>query len=285
MARATVLGRLTWLVSRLSSVRDETLTARTLILDVPGWRGHLPGQHVDVRLTAEDGYSTERSYSIASAPQGSRLELTIQRLDDGEVSPYLTEVLSPGDPLELRGPIGGYFAWRPQDTNPVLLVGGGSGVVPLMAMVRTRITSGSTAPMRLIYSTRSPATLLYAGELQRAGARDANLNVVIAYTRAAPPGWAGEIGRLDAAGSGPWRHRGFLVSSALSAGRRDSWRARPACWSIRAGIRRRSGPSGSGQAEVRHERQLDGRQQARRGPARDLQRGSHRCGRLLRRMR
>ena len=198
MARAAVLGRLTWLVSRLSGVREETATARTLILDVPGWRGHLPGQHVDVRLTAADGYSTERSYSIASAPAGARLELTIQRLDDGEVSPYLTEVLALGDPLELRGPIGGYFAWRPADPAPVLLIGGGSGVVPLMAMVRTRITSGSTAPMRLIYSTRSPATLLYADELRRIAAHDADLTVDIAYTRAAPPGWAGEIGRLNA---------------------------------------------------------------------------------------
>jgi Oxidoreductase FAD-binding domain/Oxidoreductase molybdopterin binding domain len=120
-------GRLTWLVARLVAVRDETATARTLVFDVPGWPGHLPGQHVDLRLTAEDGYSTERSYSIASASEGNRVELTIERLDDGEVSPYLTQVLSPGDPLELRGPIGGYFAWHPDSSSPVLLVGGGSG--------------------------------------------------------------------------------------------------------------------------------------------------------------
>lgn len=198
MARAAVLGRLSWLVGQLADIRAETATARTLILDVPGWSGHLPGQHVDVRLTAADGYSTERSYSIASAPAGTRLELTIQRLDDGEVSPYLTEVLSRGDPLELRGPIGGYFAWRPAPSPPVLLIGGGSGIVPLMAMARTRIASGSTAPMRLVYSTRSPATLLYAAELQRIAAHDAGLKIDVVYSREAPAGRAGHPGRLDA---------------------------------------------------------------------------------------
>jgi ferredoxin-NADP reductase len=197
MARAAVLGRLSWLVARLADVRDETATARTLILEVPGWPGHLPGQHIDVRLTAEDGYSTQRSYSIASAPAGSQLELTIQRLDDGEVSPYLAEVLSRGDPLELRGPVGGYFAWHPADPAPVLLVGGGSGVVPLMAMVRTRIASGSQAPMRLIYSTRSPDTLLYAAELERIAAGGGGLSVDLVYTRAAPPGTRARTGRLD----------------------------------------------------------------------------------------
>jgi ferredoxin-NADP reductase len=198
MARAAVLGRLTWLVGRLVGTRDETATARTLVLDVPGWPGHRPGQHVDVRLTAEDGYSTERSYSIASAPDGTRVELTIERLDDGEVSPYLTEVFSVGDPLELRGPIGGYFAWPADSSTPVLLVGGGSGVVPLMAMARSWITERSKAPMRLIYSTRSPDTLLYAGELAGIAARGDGLTADIVYTRSAPTGWAGRPGRLDA---------------------------------------------------------------------------------------
>ena len=198
MARAAVLGRLTWLVGRLVSTRDETATARTLVFDVPGWPGHLPGQHVDVRLTAEDGYSTERSYSIASAPDGTGVELTIERLDDGEVSPYLTEVFSVGDPLELRGPIGGYFAWHPDSSAPVLLVGGGSGVVPLMAMARTWIAERSSAPMRLVYSTRSPATLLYNAELADIAARSDGLTADIVYTRSAPPGWAGRPGRLDA---------------------------------------------------------------------------------------
>jgi ferredoxin-NADP reductase len=156
MARAAVLGRLSWRAAQLVAVRGESATARTLVLDVPGWPGHLPGQHVDVRLTAEDGYSTQRSYSIASAPAGARLELTVERLENGEVSPYLTDELHPGDPLELRGPIGGWFVWHPGDLNPVLLLGGGSGVVPLMAMVRTRIATGSTTPMRLVYSTRTP---------------------------------------------------------------------------------------------------------------------------------
>jgi ferredoxin-NADP reductase len=200
MARAAVSGRLNWLVSQLAGVHDETSTARTLILNVPGWPGHVPGQHVDVRLTAEDGYSTERSYSIASAPDGARLELTVQRLDDGEVSPYLTETFSVGYPLELRGPIGGYFVWDPADASPALLIGGGSGVVPLMAMVRTRVAAGSAAPMRLIYSTRRPGTLLYSGELRRLAAGYSGLDVDIVYTRNAPPGWAGQVGRLDAAG-------------------------------------------------------------------------------------
>jgi ferredoxin-NADP reductase len=198
MARAAVLGRLNWLAGHLAGLRQETATARTLVLDVPGWTGHLPGQHVDIRLTAEDGYSTERSYSIASAPNGSHIELTVERLEDGEVSPYLTEVLSPGDPLELRGPIGGYFAWHPEDVSPVLLIGGGSGVAPLMAMARTRIASGSTAVMRLVYSTRSPATLLYAAEVQNLAARNDGLTADVIYTRAAPPGWNGPVGRLGA---------------------------------------------------------------------------------------
>ena len=198
MARAAVLGRLTWLAGHLVSTRDETATARTLVLDVPGLAGHLPGQHVDIRLTAEDGYSTERSYSIASAPGGSRIELTVERLDDGEASPYLTEVLRPGDLLELRGPIGGYFVWRAESKSPVLLIGGGSGVVPLMAMARTWIAEGSPAPMRLIYSTRSPGTLLYAAELEAITARGDALMADIVYTRSAPPGWARPVGRLDA---------------------------------------------------------------------------------------
>ncbi|MFC7650158.1 FAD-binding oxidoreductase [Streptosporangium lutulentum] len=138
MARATVLGRLTWRVATVAAVRDETQNARTIVLDLPDWPGHLAGQHVDVRLTAPDGYSTERSYSIASAPEGNRLELTVDLLPDGEVSPYLARVLSAGDPLEIRGPIGGWFVWRPERPEPVQLIAGGSGVVPLMAMIRTR---------------------------------------------------------------------------------------------------------------------------------------------------
>src|ERR1022692_4989301 len=169
MARAAVLGRLTWLVGTVAAVREETPTARTIVLDVPGWPGHQAGQHVDVRLTAPDGYSAQRSYSIASPPGApppgaATLELTVQRLADGEVSPYLADVLEPGDPLELRGPIGGWFVWDPS-RGPVLLVAGGSGVVPLMAMIRTRAETGSRTPFRLVYSVREPDMALYAGEL------------------------------------------------------------------------------------------------------------------------
>jgi ferredoxin-NADP reductase len=199
MARAAVLGRLNWRAAQLVAVRGESATARTLVLDVPGWPGHLPGQHVDVRLTAADGYSTQRSYSIASAPDDARLELTVERLENGEVSPYLTDVLQPGDPLELRGPIGGWFVWRPEELAPTLLTGGGSGVVPLMAMIRTRIARGSGTPMRLIYSTRGPDTLLYRQELHRLSDQDPALRVDLVYTRRAPAGWEGKVGRLDAA--------------------------------------------------------------------------------------
>jgi ferredoxin-NADP reductase len=198
MERAAVLGRLSWRAAQVLEVRDESASARTLVLDVPKWPGHLPGQHVDVRLTAEDGYSAQRSYSIASAPDGA-LELTVERLVDGEVSPYLTQVLRPGDPLELRGPIGGWFVWRPGDTTPVLLLGGGSGVVPLMAMIRTRAASGGATPMRLVYSTRTPDTLLYGNELRRLAEHEPQVNVQLLYTRRAPEGWSGPVGRLDAA--------------------------------------------------------------------------------------
>jgi ferredoxin-NADP reductase len=198
MARAAVLGRLTWLVGTVAAVREETPTARTIVLDVPGWPGHQAGQHVDVRLTAPDGYSAQRSYSIASPPGGTGLELTVQRLADGEVSPYLTEVLAPGDPLELRGPIGGWFVWRAEDTGPVLLVAGGSGVVPLMAMIRARALSGSRAPFRLVYSVREPETALYASELAERARTDAGLEVTYVYTRSTPAGWRMPAGRINA---------------------------------------------------------------------------------------
>jgi ferredoxin-NADP reductase len=192
-------------VGTVAATRDETATARTIVLDVPGWPGHLAGQHVDVRLTAEDGYSTQRSYSIASAPDGQagrRLELTVQRLADGEVSPYLTQTLAAGYPLELRGPIGGWFVWdpaAPAGATPVLLVAGGSGVVPLMAMIRERAAAGSRAPFRLIYSVRDPGALLYAGELARRERAGDGLEVTYVYTRSAPPGSSRPTGRINAA--------------------------------------------------------------------------------------
>ncbi|MFC6081187.1 ferredoxin reductase [Sphaerisporangium aureirubrum] len=198
MARTAVLGRLTWRAATVAAVREENSTARTLVLDVPGWPGHTPGQHVDVRLTAPDGYSTQRSYSIASAPTPGRLELTVQRVDDGEVSSYLVDIAEPGDAFELRGPVGGYFTWSPANPSPVLLIGGGSGVVPLMSMIRTRAAAvDGVAPFRLVYSTRSPSSVLYGGELD--GAAVPGVEIVLAYTREAPPGSARPAGRVDGA--------------------------------------------------------------------------------------
>lgn len=188
-----MVRRLDWHVAKVVDVRDETAAARTLVLDVPAWPGHLPGQHVDVRLTAEDGYSTQRSYSIATPADGARVELTVQRVDDGEVSPYLTQVLEVGDELELRGPVGGWFVWRPASTAPVLLVAGGSGIVPLMAMVRARTTS---VPFRLLYSVRTPEDRYYVEELRRPAA---GLDVTYLYTRTAPPDWPRPPARLGVA--------------------------------------------------------------------------------------
>jgi len=177
--------------------RDETATARTLLLDVPRWPGHEAGQHVDVRLTAPDGYSAVRSYSIASAPGGERLELTVEQIDDGEVSAYLSETMEPGDRIEVRGPIGGWFVWRPSSAGPVQLVAGGSGIVPLMAMIRARAQARATAPFRLLYSLRTPEATIYAAELQRRATEDAGLTVTYAYTRSAPPNWPRPAKRID----------------------------------------------------------------------------------------
>ncbi|MBM2621601.1 ferredoxin reductase [Actinoplanes sp. LDG1-06] len=201
MARTAVSGRLTWRAATLAGSRWETSTARTLVLDVPDWPGHLPGQHIDVRLTAEDGYRAQRSYSIASAwphPDG-KVELTIQRLDDGEVSPYLTDVVEVGEQIELRGPVGGWFVWRDKQTSPVLLVAGGSGVVPLMAMVRARATAGARQLFRLIYSVRTPEDVLYAEELRRRVRDDPGLDVHFVYTRKTPDGWPSPPKRIDVA--------------------------------------------------------------------------------------
>jgi ferredoxin-NADP reductase len=184
-------------VAAVTEVRAETSTARTVVLDVPDWPGHLPGQHVDVRLTAEDGYQAQRSYSIASAPDGERVELTVDRLEDGEVSPYLTDALRPGDTLELRGPIGGYFVWEPTDGGPLLLVGGGSGVAPLMAMVRHRAAVSSHIPTRLLASSRSYEEIIYREELIRLAAADEALEVVHTLTRAQPQEWTGYQRRID----------------------------------------------------------------------------------------
>jgi ferredoxin-NADP reductase len=182
VARAAVSGRLSWLVATVKETTDETATARTLSLDVPGWPGHLAGQHVTAKLTAEDGYSTQRDYSIASAPEPDRFEVTVQRLADGEVSPYLTGVAKPGDQLEVRGPIGGWFAWQPADPRPLLLLAGGSGVVPLMSMIRTHAQVNSQVPVRLIYSARTAADVIYQPELSER-VRVSPLTVSYLYTR------------------------------------------------------------------------------------------------------
>jgi ferredoxin-NADP reductase len=187
-------ARLSWRVATIRESRVETPQAKTLVLDVPDWPGHLPGQHVDVRLTAEDGYQAERSYSIASAPGMADLELTVERIDDGEVSPWLTEEAQPGDQFELRGPVGGYFVWDASLEGPVLLVAGGSGLVPLMAMLRHHANTGSSADLRLLLSARTLEDVLYRSELERF--RDV---VHLTLTREQPPPeWNGWSRRIDA---------------------------------------------------------------------------------------
>jgi ferredoxin-NADP reductase len=188
--------RLPWRDATIRAIRPETPSAKTLVLDVPGWPGHAAGQHVDVRLTAEDGYQAQRSYSIASRPGSPDLELTVEGIEDGEVSPYLTEDALPGDGFELRGPIGGYFVWDASRDEPVLLVGGGSGLVPLMAMLRHRRATGSTVDARLLLSARAIEDVFYREELEELAAD--SVDVRITLTRGeAPPGWSGFARRID----------------------------------------------------------------------------------------
>ncbi len=199
--------RIVWRLGTVAEVLAETARARTLFLDVPGWPGHRPGQHVDVRLTAEDGYSTERSYSIASPPEGSRIALTIERLEDGEVSPYLVDELRAGDQVEIRGPIGGYFVWDISLGGPLMLIAGGSGIVPLMAMLRHRDAAFSKpgmdarrrVPARLLYSSRRWDEVIYRDELAELVKKDDTLEVVHTLTRVASDGWKGLTRRIDRA--------------------------------------------------------------------------------------
>jgi ferredoxin-NADP reductase len=189
-----------WRVGTVVALHDETATARTITLDVSDWPAHVAGQHVDVRLTASDGYSAVRSYSIASAANSERrIELTVERLPDGEVSPYLTQEIAVGDRLELRGPIGGWFVWRPQQTESIQLIAGGSGIVPLMAMIRSRALAGSTAPFRLLYSVREPEAVFYREELKALSDHKGSVNLTYAYTRVAPKNWPRPPSRIDAA--------------------------------------------------------------------------------------
>jgi ferredoxin-NADP reductase len=189
---------LVWRMATVVELIEETAHARTLVLDVPAWPGHAAGQHLDVRLTAEDGYVAERSYSIASAPEEARVALTVERIDDGEVSPYLAGELVVGDQFEVRGPVGGHFTWRAMDGGPLLLVAGGSGLVPLMAMLRHRAAVGSHADARLLVSAREVEALLYRDELERLGGLGDGLSITYTLTRVRPAGWTGFARRVDA---------------------------------------------------------------------------------------
>jgi ferredoxin-NADP reductase len=186
---------LAWRIATVAELIPETYQSTTIVFDVRDWPGHVAGQHVDIRLTAPDGYQTERSYSISSGPEEGRLAITVERIDDGEVSPYLTEVLIAGDEIELRGPIGGHFTWRVEDGGPLLLVAGGSGLAPLMSMLRHRAARGSDADTRLLVSTRTRADLLFAGEL----ADGPGLAIHRTLTRERPDGWDGYDRRVDRA--------------------------------------------------------------------------------------
>jgi ferredoxin-NADP reductase len=198
MERTALPRRLIWQLGEVVALRPETARTKSLTLALPDWPGHRAGQHVDVRLTAEDGYQAQRSYSIASPPEEARVTLTVERLANGEVSPYLTDELRLGDRIELRGPIGGYFVWEARLGGPLLLVAGGSGVVPLMAMLRHRAAVGSRAPARLLSSFRTYDDIIYREEIDHLAATDPDLRVAYALTRAQPPGWTGYSRRIDA---------------------------------------------------------------------------------------
>jgi len=198
MEGTAVRRRLTWQTATVGAVIDETSKVRTLSLDVPDWGGHQAGQHLDIALTADDGYRAERSYSIASAP-GEPVAITVERLDDGEVSPYLTQDVQIGDEIEVRGPIGGYFIWDPpvSGEGPLLLAAGGSGVVPLRAIIRHRCLVGSSVPVRLLYSVRSQAEVIYRSELDHLNQEADGVKVLYTLTRQQPPGWTGYARRVD----------------------------------------------------------------------------------------
>ncbi len=197
MDGTAVLGRLTWRVGQVVDIVTETPRATTIALDVPGWAGHRAGQHIDLRLTAEDGYQAQRNYSIASAPDAStRIELTVVRIDDGEVSPYLSAGLHPGDQLEVRGPVGGYFVWDPAQGGPLLLVAGGSGIAPLMAMLRLHRAAESKVAARLLMSSRDWSDIIYRDELEQL--TGPTRRIVHTLTRSQPTGWKGHARRVDA---------------------------------------------------------------------------------------
>ena len=185
-----------WRPGRVVQTLEATPSARILRVQVPGWPGNDAGQHVDIRLTAEDGYQAVRSYSIGSYGPGETIELAVDEIPEGEVSPYLVRDVLPGDDLEVKGPLGGYFVWRPGGEAPVQLIAGGSGIVPLMAIVRAATDAGAVASVRLLYSVRTEADAIYREELARAAA-DGGVGLTWRYTRAAPDGWQGQVGRVD----------------------------------------------------------------------------------------
>jgi ferredoxin-NADP reductase len=189
--------RLQWQTAEVRDIVEETPRVRSLVLRVPDWQGHRPGQHVDVRLTGEDGFRAQRSYSIASAPEAADLMLTVERIEEGEVSPYLASEVRPGDRFELRGPIGGYFVWTVAEGGPLFLVAGGSGIAPLMAMLRHRAAAASALPAVLLFSSRTYQDIIYRDELERLAARGDGLKVVHTLTRGHPANWDGGVRRID----------------------------------------------------------------------------------------
>ena len=192
-------GPLAWQIATVTGLKSETARVKTITLALPAWTPHRAGQHYDVRLTAPDGYQAQRSYSVASAPeQAGAIELTVERLEEGEVSPYLHDVLVVGDQIEVRGPIGGYFVWEAGMGGPLLLIAGGSGIVPLMAMLRHRVAVASHVPTRLLYSSRTPEDVIYRAELEQLAAAGTGLDVIHTLTRAQPAGWTGYARRIDA---------------------------------------------------------------------------------------
>ncbi len=241
MARAALPGRLTWQLASVLEVVEETARVKSVVLELPEWPGgYRAGQHVDVRLTAEDGYQAERSYSIASSPEDANLVLTVERLDDGEVSPYLVDELRGGDQLELRGPIGGYFLWEESLGGPLVLIAGGSGVVPLRSMVRHWSHTDRSVPVRFLYSVRRLSEVIYRDELLGYADRD-GVDLRLALTREWPDDWSGHRGRIDTAlvdeVAGPPEERsriyicgpnGFVEAAAgwLADGGRDPSRIR-----------------------------------------------------------